>query len=165
MRGATDDAALKSRLEIRSRGIPVVITGAAAVAALSALRVQRLALISPPWFSVELDKQGANYFQSQGFEVVYSGPADLPSDQQAIQPSDLYDWVRTHVPDSAQSVFIGGNGLRAVGVIKALEEALSRPILTANQAAFWQSLVLSGSSAQVEGYGQIFDVRRPPSRA
>ena len=88
VRGVADDAALRSRLEARTRGIPVVITGAAAVAALSALGVHRLALISPPWFSVEIDRQGAGYFQSQGLEVVYSGPADLPSDQQAIQPSD-----------------------------------------------------------------------------
>jgi maleate isomerase len=161
VRGAADDAALRARLETRTRGIPVIITSAAAAAALSALRVQRLALISPPWFSVELDQQGANYFRSQGFEVVHNGPADLPSDQQAIQPSQLYDWVREHVPESAQAVFIGGNGLRAVGVIKALEDVLNRPILTANQVAFWQSLVLSGSSAPIVDYGKIFSVARP----
>jgi hypothetical protein len=36
VRGAADDAALKSRLETRTRGIPVVITCAAAVTALTA---------------------------------------------------------------------------------------------------------------------------------
>jgi maleate isomerase len=44
----------------------------------------------------------------------------LPSDQQAIQPDQLYNWVRSHVPKSAEAIFIGGNGLRAIGVIKAL---------------------------------------------
>ena len=48
------------------------------------------------------------------------------------------------MPERAEAVFIGGNGLRAVGVIKALEEALNRPVLTANQVAFWQALVLMG---------------------
>ena len=165
VRGAADDAALKSRLETRTRGIPVVISSAAAVAALSALGVHRLALISPPWFSVELDQQGASYFQSQGFEVVHNGPARLPSDQQAVQPNELYDWVRKHVPDSAEAVFIGGNGLRAVGVIKALEDNLGRPILSANQVAFWHSLVLSGASAAIANYGRIFGVARPASQA
>ena len=70
VRGAVDDAVLKSRLEKRTRGIPVVITATAAIAALSALSVQRLALFSPPWFSPELDQQGARYFESQGFEVI-----------------------------------------------------------------------------------------------
>jgi maleate isomerase len=161
LRGAADDAALKSRLEARTRGIPVVVTAAAALAALSALRVKRLALFSPPWFSAELDQRGARYFESQGLEVVHSGPVGLPPDQQAIQPRELYDWIRTRVPERAEAVFIGGNGLRAIGVIKALEETLDRPVLTANQVAFWQALVLAGSTAAITGYGKIFSARRP----
>ena len=112
---------------------------------------------------MELDQQGAGYFQSQGFEIVHNGPAGLPSDQQAIQPRDLYDWVCERVPEHAEAVFVGGNGLRAVGVIKALEETLKRPVLTANQVAFWQSLVLSGSSVSIAGYGRIFSIGRPTS--
>ena len=163
VRGAADDAKLKERLERRTRGIPVVITCAAAVTALMALGVTRLALISPPWFSAEMDQQGVRYFQSQGFEVVHSGPAGLPSDQQAIQPSELYEWVRTQTPKSAEAVFIGGNGFRAIGVIEALEENLDRPILTANQVAFWQALALSGSREPIVGYGRIFGLRLPVS--
>jgi maleate isomerase len=159
VRGAADDARLRERLEKRTRGIPVVIPCAAAVTALIALDVTRLALISPPWFSAEIDQQGAHYFQSQGFEVVHNGPAGLPSDQQAIQPSELYEWVCTQTPTSAEAVFIGGNGLRAIGVIEALEENLDRPILTANQVAFWQALALSGSSEPIVGYGRIFGLR------
>jgi maleate isomerase len=157
VRGAVDDAALKIRLETRTRGIPVVIPCAAAVRALTALGARRLALINPPWFSAELDQHGARYFQSQGFEIVHNGPAGLPSDQQAIEPKSLYEWVCTHAPKSAEAVFIGGNGFRAIGAIKALEEKLNRPILTANQVAFWQALVLSGAHVPVVGYGQIFE--------
>jgi maleate isomerase len=164
LRGASDDAALKARLETRTRGIPVVITASAAVAALSALGVQRLALASPPWFSAELNQQGAKYFENQGLEVVYAGPVGLPSHQQAIQPGELYDWIRTRVPERAEAVFVGGNGLRAIGVIKALEEALKRPVLTANQVAFRQNLVLMGSTAQIADYGKIFSIGRPAPR-
>ena len=163
VRGAADDARLKERLERRTRGIPVVIPCAAAVTALTALGVTRLALISPPWFSAEMDQQGARYFQSQGFEVVHSGPAGLPSDQQAIQPSELYEWVRTKTPKSAEAVFIGGNGFRAIGVVEALEEDLNLPILTANQVAFWQALALSGSRQPIVGYGRIFGLGLPVS--
>ena len=127
LRGAADDVALKSRLEMRTRGIPVVISASAAVAALAALGAHRLALVHPPWFSGELDQEGAKYFASQGFDVMHSGPAGLPSDQQAIEPRELFDWVREHTPEKAEAVFIGGNGLRAIGVIKALEESLQPP--------------------------------------
>ena len=70
VRGAADDAALKSRLETRTRGIPVVITCAAAATALAALSAKRVALISPPWFSGEMAQQGARYFQSQGHRQI-----------------------------------------------------------------------------------------------
>ena len=35
----------------------------------AALSATRVAVISPPWFSAEMDQQGVRYFQSQGFEV------------------------------------------------------------------------------------------------
>ena len=161
VRGAADDAVLKSRLEARTRGIPVVIPCAAAATALTALAAKRLALISPPWFSVEMAQQGARYFQSQGVEVAYSAPAGLPSDQQAIQPEQLFNWVRSHVPQDAEAVFIGGNGFRAIGIIKALEDALGRPVLTANQVAFWSALRLARRQTPIVNYGRIFEFDLP----
>jgi maleate isomerase len=157
VRGAADDTALKSRLEARTRGIPVTITCAAAVVALNRLAAKRLALINPPWFSIEMDQSGARYFESQGFEVVYNGPADLPSDQQAIEARQVYDWVRVHTPQQAEAVFIGGNGFRSIGIIQALEEELGVPVLTANQVAFWHALRLSLSKVPITSYGRIFE--------
>jgi maleate isomerase len=159
VRGAAEEAQLRTRLETRTRGIPVVIPCAAAVVALTALDAKRIALIDPPWFSIELNQQGAGYFRSQGFDVVHNGPAGLPSDQRAIHPGQLYEWVRTHVPKTAEAVFIGGNGLRAIGVIHALEEDLSRPVLTANQVAFWHAIQLSGTRVPIVCYGRIFSHR------
>jgi maleate isomerase len=161
VRGAADDAELKNRLEARTRGIPVVIPCAAAALALASLGVKRLGLIDPPWFSVELSQKGAGYFQGKGFEVVHNGPAGLPSDQRAIHPGQLYEWVRANTPRRAEAVFIGGNGFRAIGTIKALEEDLGRPVLTANQVAFWHALRVSGTRAPIVDYGQIFDCELP----
>jgi maleate isomerase len=72
VRGAADDRALKARLQSRTRGIPVVIPCQAAVQALTVLAAKRIALISPPWFSADLNQHGVRYFQDQGFEVVYT---------------------------------------------------------------------------------------------
>jgi maleate isomerase len=161
VRGADDAAALRTRLQSCARGIPVVIPCASAVEALAALAVKRLALISPPWFSADLTQHGVRYFQDQGLDVVYSGSPELPSDQQAIQPSQLYEWVRTHTPENAEGVFIGGNGFRAVGAIRALEQALSRPVLTANQVAFWNALRLANARVSIGNYGRIFQCDFP----
>lgn len=60
------------------------------------------------------------------------------------------------MPAGAEAVFIGGNGFRAVGVIRVLEEDLGSPVLTANQVAFWLALRLSGAQPAVTGYGELF---------
>ncbi len=161
VRGVADDALLKARLESRTRGIPVVITCEAAAVALRTLGAQRLALIDPPWFSADLNAQGAAYFRDRGFDVVHAAPAGLPSGQFLVHPGALYAWARAHVPRNADAVFIGGNGFRAIGVIQALEEDLGRPVLTANQVAFWNALRLSGARVPVLGYGQLFSKELP----
>jgi maleate isomerase len=64
--------------------------------------------------------------------------------------------VATAVPKEADAVLIAGNGLRAIGVIDALEETLRRPVLTANQVTFWAALKRIESPPQVREYGQLF---------
>jgi hypothetical protein len=73
----------------------------------------------------------------------WKGPdPPVSSDQEAIQPSEpLYNGS------------VNKRGFRAAGIVEALEENLGRPILTANQAAFWQALALSGSSQPIVGTG------------
>jgi maleate isomerase len=154
--GIDGDRALKARLEKRTNGIPVVIPGLAASLALRALHVHRLALVDPPWFSVDLNRMGAIYFSRQQIEVVYAAPAALTSSQHDQNPSRLYEWVRAHMPANADAVLIGGNGFRAVGAIEALEEDLGRPVLTANQVAFWNALRYAGVRMPVTHYGRLF---------
>ncbi|MDQ3226790.1 MAG: maleate cis-trans isomerase [Chloroflexota bacterium] len=162
VRGAADDENLRQRLEARTRGIPVAITSVSAVLALRALEAQRIALVDPPWFSPELTALGVGYFRGQGFAIVHAAPAGLPSEQLAINPGQLFAWARDHVPSNADAVYIGGNGLRAVGVIQALEEDLQIPVLTANQVLFWHLLGLARARGAINGYGRIFDQALPP---
>ena len=73
-----------------------------------------------------------------------------------LYPAELYAFARTEVPATAEAVFFGGNGFRAIGMIAALEEELGRPVLTGNQVAFWYALRQAGVHAPVNGYGRVF---------
>jgi maleate isomerase len=157
--GAEGDAALKARLQKSTHPVPVVIATAAACTALRAVRARSIAIIHPPWFTPDLDRSGAAYFEHQGFEVVHHGPAPLRSDYGDIHPEKIHDWARRNVPASAEAMFIGGSGFRSIGAIDALEGDLGRPVLTANQAVFWHALRLAGVEASVSGYGQLFEHR------
>jgi maleate isomerase len=65
------------------------------------------------------------------------------------------------VPKEAEAVFLGGNGMRTIGAIQALEKALGRPVITSNQVAFWGALRMANINARVSGYGQLFEKQLP----
>ena len=137
-------------------GRPVAATCASAVQALRVLRLERVALIGAPWFDPQFNELGAAYFASQGFDVVSSESAGLSHDPAAIEPAAVAAWISRHVADSAQAIFIGGNGFRVAGAIEALEATIGRPVLTSNQVLLWQLLAGAGDSFVIEGYGRLF---------
>ena len=154
--GAEGEHKVVDRLMERSGGIPVVATCTSAVAGLRKLNANRIAHFDPPWFDAELNRLGAEYFRSQGFDVVAHMSCGLPSNQRSINPSELFAWITSHTPDDAEAVFIGGNGFRTVGIIAALEQDLHRPVLTANQSLLWGLLQAANSAAKPTDYGQLF---------
>jgi maleate isomerase len=159
--GASGEKELFARLADRTRGIPLTGTAAAAVSGFTALGARSVAVVNPPWFDDRLSGLGAAYFTEQGFSVVHHGPCGLPSNQKLITPGALSAWIRSTVagyrPDA---VLVAGNGIRAVGVINALEKELGFAVLTANQVLFWHALHLAGAgdaARRITGYGRLFD--------
>jgi maleate isomerase len=154
--GAAGDEALRTRLERVAAGIPVILAAEAASAALRAVNARRVAIIHPPWFSEETNDRGRAYFQGQGFTVVSCARVLPLRDFQEVPPAEVHRWAETTVPKEAEAVLIAGNGLRAVGVINALEHTLSRPVLTANQVTLWGALKRVEKPPQVTQFGRLF---------
>lgn len=154
--GSDGETAMIERLARATRGIPIVAASTSTLAALRELRIERLALVTPPWFDDELTALGRAFFEDGGHRVVAAASAELESDQRAITAEGLYEWVRRYTPEGAEAVVIAGNGLRAVGVIAALEEALGRPVITANQALLWAALRAADAPGMaIPGYGVL----------
>lgn len=159
--GPDGERELFGRLAPRSRGLPVTGTTRAAVEGFRALGAERIAVVNPPWFDDELSGLGADYFRAQGFTVAHHGACGLPSNQKLITPEGLSKWISTEVAEhSPDAVLVAGNGIRAVGVIEALEKELGFAVLTANQVLMWHALHLAGAgevAAEITGYGRLFD--------
>jgi maleate isomerase len=135
----------------------VVSTCLSAERALARLGARRIAIVNPAWFDADLDRQGGDYFATQGFEVVHHAPCGLPSGQEHVTPQALYDWIAGLTAQHAlDAVFVGGNGQRAVGVIDAVERNLGVDLVTANQAILWDALRQAGETSAVRGYGRLF---------
>jgi maleate isomerase len=154
--GFEAETAMTARLASRV-AVPVVSTCRSAVLALRVLAVERVALIGAPWFEPELNDLGAAYFRSQGFDVVFSRSAGLSQDPAEIEPGMVLDWATRHVPDSAEAVFIGGNGFRAAAAIGSLERAIARPVLESNQVLLWGVITETHATLPIRGYGQLLE--------
>jgi maleate isomerase len=121
----------------------------------------------PAWKSVQMafprfDVVYANQMGLRGLSLAQ--PTDPWRKFTEIYPAELYEWARTRVPSEAEAVLFSGNGFRAIGVIAALEEDLGRPVLTANQVAFWYALRQASVHASMNGYGRLFRTLNSESR-
>ena len=160
--GTSGEEELVRRVGNHSNGIPVLMSAPAATAGFRALEAERIALVHGPFFTDDFDQKGVAYFQERGFDVVHVShlqpPVEVPHPNtgSVARPDEIYEWVRGHVPSSAEAVFIGGNAVRAIGVIAALEEDLGRPVLTANQVSLWYALRMAGAEVRLDNYGQLF---------
>lgn len=168
------DAAAAARLkEALPDGTAVTTNGEDCAAALHACGVARPFLVFPPWFGEETIRTALDYFAARGFAPV-DGVRHEPEARWLETPrNELYargmhlhqrlDLLERQVvaacPEEADGVLLVGTGLRCVGVIAALEEALGRPVVTANQASFWRCLHIAGVRRPVTQYGRLFSLR------
>jgi maleate isomerase len=156
--GADADEPLRIRLEEKANGIPVIITCRAASDAFKVLGAHKIAVIHPPWFfNDEVITKAKDYFAIQGFEVVFCNRLTPARNFTEVAPAEVYEWVKTNAPKEADAIFFGGNGLRTVGTIAALEKYLRKPVISPNQVLLWAALRSAGIKSTIKNYGKIFN--------
>lgn len=172
-----DSAAIAALAPRLPRETAVTTNGRDCLAALGALGIRRPLVVFPPWFGAAAMDAGAAYLTRQGIDPEATFRLDPGPRWAGIAPGDLYG-AQMHVaqdvndyreqiiakcPMKADGVLIYGTGVRAVGIIGALEAALDRPVVTANQASLWRCLGLARTAADIPGYGRLFGCPPPPA--
>ena len=170
-----DDAAAARLAEALPPGTPVTTNGTDCRLALRACAVRRPLLVLPPWFGPATAGAVTRYFTDDDLAPADTLVTAVEPRWQAVPPDALYaqgmhlaqraDLLRDQIvaacPDTADGVLIVGTGLRCVGIVAALEAALGRPVVTANQASLWRCLRLTGIDAAPAGYGRLFGLPLP----
>lgn len=154
--GAEADARVHARLEDRAKGIRIIFPCPAAASALRQLNAQRICLVHPPWWSDAVSDMGEAYWRAAGFDVVECVRLQPTRSFTEVTPREVIEFVSARTPRAAQAVFIGGNGMRAIGTINVLETRLRKPVISANQIVMWDALRMVGQANRVRNYGRIF---------
>jgi len=127
-------------------------------AALSALKVERVALLTPYTPDVtdamraNLEQAGivvnavASFNQSDDFTVA------------RIACSSILDAAtRVGAREDVDAVFVSCTSLRALPVIHAAESALGKPVIASNQVLAWHLMRLAGVDDTPGGWGRLFN--------
>ena len=144
-------------------GVPSTNPLTAAKAALAALGIRRLGLLTP--YPPKVTEAMQARFTASGIEVVVVGSFFEESDLVVgkIDPRSILQ-ATLSVGEAAEceGVFIACTSLRAAGIIEEAEAVLKKPVTASNHALAWHLLRLAGISDYVENVGQLYQKQLTP---
>lgn len=161
--GCTSGAAMigENRIdEILRRVHPEAKTSnplSACKAALSALGLRRIALITP--YAPEVTGEMQDRLQASGIEINAVASFDQRDDFTVarVSPPSIREAVlRIGARADCDAVFISCTSLRGLSVIADAETELGKPVLSSNQVLGWHLARLAGLTTDRPGAGRLF---------
>lgn len=164
-----DDAAVAALRAIVGTDVRITTNGRDTLAALAACGIRRPFLVLPAWFGDDTVAAAVGYYAGHDAAPASHLRFDPGPGWRNVPPHELYPrgmgmaqevepllaQIKAACPAEADGVLVAGTGFRCVAIIEAAEQALGRPVVTANQASLWRCLRLSGIADPVDGYGRL----------
>ena len=159
--GCTSGTAVLGFEEIQSRiqsvrpGVSCTTPLTASIDALDHFGADRLAVLTP--YVDDVNEKITHYLQHHGKTIVAFNSFEIADNEAMakLSPESIYNAAVAADRPDADAVFISCTAIRAVDVVERIEQTLGKPVVTAVQAIFWQSLRLAGYNGQVLGYGRL----------
>jgi len=135
--GAAGEEVLRRTME--DAGAPAACTTSGAlIAALRTLGITRLAIATP--YVQPVTQRLVAYLAEHGVETVSSEGLGLLGNIWRVSYSEVVEIVSAADNPAAEALFISCTNLPTYDLIEPLEQALGKPVLTANQVTAWAGL-------------------------
>jgi maleate cis-trans isomerase len=141
----------------RHFGGPASSTSLAFVSALRALGLRRVAIAAT--YPEAVTNCLVGMLEDAGFDVRGVGSEDIftASEVGTLDEGALLAFVKAGDREDAEVVLVPDTALHTVRSLEALEEAVGKPVLTANQVSVWEALRLAGHDMPSRaGFGTLF---------
>jgi maleate cis-trans isomerase len=148
---AAQAAAITDRL-----GVPASSTSIAFVEAARALGVGKVAVAAS--YPADLAGHFRSFLAAGGIEVISFGASGIFTAVEVghLGPDAIVEMaVAVDVPE-AEAVLVPDTAMHTLTCIDALEKALGKPVLTANQVTVWAGLRLARAPGPLPGLGALF---------
>lgn len=150
--GRQGEAELIARLE-KSTGTRVVTAFGSVLRAFERLNVRKVALGAP--YSRETTLQGKAHLEAHGLDVVSFDNLKGVTNIYDETAERAYRLACTIDAPEAEAVFLTGTGMPTLPVLEALEQDLSKPVISSASAMMWHALRLAGVGQPIPGYGRL----------
>jgi maleate isomerase len=159
-----DGAAEQARRLAAAAGVPASSTSFAFVEAARALGVSRVAVAAS--YPAEVAGHFAAFLAAGGLEVAGLGASGIRTAAEvgALGEDEVLRLAVARDHPDAEAVLIPDTAMRTVWLIGRLEQALGKPVLTANQVTVWLGLRLAGDIHVRSGPGALFAGRASAGR-
>jgi len=147
--------AICARIHAARPGVPCITPITASLDALNGFGAHRLAVLTP--YVDDVNAAIAAYLEARGKSIAgFTSFHIEDNEQMAAVPSEaIFQAALEADRAEADALFISCTAIRAADVVERIEQALGKPVVTANQALFWQALRAAGYRAPVDGYGRL----------
>lgn len=136
-------------------GHPGTTTTTAAVRAMRAMGIRRIALCSP---YLARNAQIITFLEAEGFEIVGAYGMDAELTRIHRLPGEVSYRVGRNAfksADGAEALYMAGGRLRVLDILEELESDIKAPVISSTQAVVWEILNYFGTTDPIEGYGQL----------
>ena len=140
-------------------GIPVVTPITASLAALARFDAERIAVLTP--YVDDVNAAIAAHLEAQGKTICGFTSFRIEDNEvmASLPPEAILQGAIEADRPEAEALFISCTAIRALDVVDRVEQAIGKPVVTANQAMIWQCLRLSGCDQTVSGFGKLLNLK------
>ncbi|WP_292567568.1 arylmalonate decarboxylase [Mesorhizobium sp.] len=153
-KGHAGDRSIIDRIS-RAANAPGTSTSSALVAACRSLGVRKLALGAP--YLPETTAQFVRYLAEAGLEPLSSRSLGLEGGIGELESEGIVRLANEVDVPQAEAIVLACTNLVTYSAISALERALDKPVITANQATVWHACRIGGYRG-TEGVGRLWSV-------
>ncbi|CAN7278215.1 maleate cis-trans isomerase [Mycolicibacterium frederiksbergense] len=141
-------------------GVPASSTSIAFVDALRFLGLHRVAVAAS--YPDDVAQHFVAFLSAGGAEVVSMGSHGIytAAEVGTLEPARVIEMVTAADHPDAEAVLVPDTAMHTLAIIEALEDAVGKPVLTANQVTVWKGLHLLGEVPALPGLGTLFGGRR-----
>lgn len=152
-------AQVNSLISSARPGVPVFNPISAVIAALRAMKLRRIAIVTP--YAHETNQVVNSFLSQTGIDIVNAVTFNILSGytMSRLSANDLYAAALQADTEEAEAIFVSCTTLCVSPMLEDLERVTGKPVVTSNQALVWQCCESTGLHRTDGHGGALFDYR------